>query len=311
MRPFNLSLPSLRCLSLRPERDPSNQLPYHNNCGRQGRVITGLSSDHFGIDYSGLPALIDLEVEGLCNHIHAEHFVTPTLRALRLHAPHPVASTLSAYSQRSPSDIAKMAEMAPDLKHLELDIGNIEKLWHPTAIPGIDIDMDIYNLLSTLSRFTSLHTLRLFPSYISKSSSAMLARETHDVVLRPPEFQQPTTDPEAVAMFHRLRSQIPSLRQLSILPSTSSYHCDLRRVGDDGMIRINNPLGFAASSWHMSQLGDKTILMTRQAGHSYSQRQIFVGQRRLTTSIHQHRYYSLCRGPSGGCLDEDSEWLIE
>lgn len=314
MRPFSLPLPSLRSLSLRPDSDPEHtQLrAYHVDCSyvRTAEAVSPRTTQ-FGIDFTCLPKLADLELEGLCNHVPVENFVAPTLRALRMHAPHSQASTLGPRSQRSSSDLAKIAVIASKLTHLELDLGNIENLWHNTAIPGVDVDMDIYNLFATLARLKSLQTLRLFPSYISRAMGAALLGHVHTRWPRSLGIQQPTTDPDAVAMFQRLRSQIPSLRELSILPSAYLFCCDVRQLEPAEHARNTTPEGLHGMAWHITTCGDKTVLTTTQAGHSYSQRQIWVGERRLTTTTKQRRYYTLCSGELGGRLDGDPAWSFD
>lgn len=307
MRPFNLPLTRLRCLRICPSPEPAvlrAGTAYHQGCGPGTATPSDNEPDLFSIDFSCLPALTELELGDICNHVPIMHLVSPTLRALLLLSNSRNLATLRSRAQRTPADLVLMAQIAPSIRRLELDIGSITNLWHSTSIPGVNVDVELYSFLATLSHFKALHTLTLFPPYFEKSIGATQRGLTFV------EERQPTTDPDAVAMFDRLRFQIPTLHTLSIVSSTHVFSTTNHAL-------VHNPAPTHASTgdfhdmrWHMTRWGDKTILLTRQATRNYAQRQIWVGQRRLTTSILRDKYASSNDCTIRGCMDQDSGWIL-
>jgi hypothetical protein len=300
---FDLPLSNLRELSiLTTETVP----PFPLVRGCEHASLEARNSSPFGIDWTALPCLEALAVDGICNHVPIENVVSPTLRALRLHW-HRLAPFAERYSsQRSSSDIVRIAAIAPSMQHLELDVGCIDKLWHGTAIPGVDVDVDLYSFFASFSRFKQLNTLRLFPPYATKA--ALSDHLTH--TLGPGRMCQPTTDPDAVAMFARLRAQITSLESLAILPSLPIFRPYHTRHDSYHWIRILDSLGFLPVSWYLERCGDKTILTTRQFKKTYKERQTWVGERRLRTEIIRDRYTVHEYGTVGGHMQAYDPWIL-
>ena len=170
--------------------------------------------------------------------------------------------------ERHPEDISTLETLCPLLEHLELDVGDLSTLWHPTAIPGIDVDVVVYRVLSALARLR-LKSLRLFPSYIKG--------DPLDSGWPAPPFRQPVSDEQAVKVFNYLKTQCRSLQNFAI--ST-----------DNGFASRSRRFEFHAMSWTMHMLGSHTIVVTRQALRDYIQRQVWVGERRLTTEIRRFAY---------------------
>jgi hypothetical protein len=321
MRPFNLPLPSLRSLRLRPEQwcSENNRILYHTGCEITTTPYQTIHTDMFSVDFSCLPSLTDLEIQGMCNHVPVEHFVTENLRRLRIHTPHSHASTLPALSQRSSTDIALITKLAPHISLLEIDIGNIDNLWHSMSVPGVDIDMDIYRILAALSQLRSLHTLRLFPPYVTKATCRGIV--THpDVYLWPQmssldfQEQQPVTDADAVGMFERLRAQITTLQHFAILPARHFFCSNAREMGLESARPAIRMAVSMKEAWFLSRSGDRTILVTEREGNlSVAQRQVWVGQRRLTTETIHRKYFISINGYAGGSRLDDAhdEWLLE
>lgn len=322
---FDLPLANLRSLRILLDRcGPWVKFAFHRAC----QYLTHDRSashdvDFFAIDFSCLPSLTTLEIEGICNHVPISNLVGPTLRALRLHAHHYLGLTLAPLSQRSPADIARIAQIAPNMERLELDIGDITNLWHSTSIPGVDVDMGLYSVLTNLALFKHLHTLCLLPHYVEKGFCSQLANEvpaTNVPAVNVPDvnahmglpYKQAIADADAVAMFDRLRTMIPTLEHFSILPSDPDFWAAATEGTEGETDQGMRPIRFQAMAWHMTRWGDKTVLVTRQARKNYSQRQIWVGQRRLTTSILRDKYMSFDNTASSTSsrMVVDDGWIL-
>lgn len=265
--------------------------------------LPSLSDDdthaRFRIDFSRLPCLKYLYIEGICNHIPIENVVTPGLRALKLHSPSGRTSTDAQISQRTPADLLRLAGLAPHIHSLQLDIGHISKLWHPTAIAGVDVNNGIYNFLAALSNFKELRTLRLFPPYVSANVFTAEGRMA----------QQPISDSDAVAMFLRLRAQIPTLQNFSIAPSDFDFY----GTGGDDLFRhlLQAHHNFRPMLWRMHAWGDQTILNTRQSHTRYTQRQVWIGNRKLRSEILRDAYEMADNGTAGGALPDEEPWILD
>ncbi|KAK5035839.1 hypothetical protein LTR13_005409 [Exophiala sideris] len=250
-------LPNLEALRLRAD----HQRLYHPAC-RYEIPTTGLFADTpivpaFEVDFSHMKRLQELEIDGMCNHIPITSLLGPNLRSLRLHREDALWSVYSAESQRSHTDILTATRISPDLERLELDIGYIENLWHPTAIPGVDVDVEQYAFLNAISKFRRLRYLRLFPPFVPKDSPRWSRSVRHCV---------PVSDDQAIRVFEYLRKECPSLQVLSIAAIPSLVNID-------------------TMCWEVKRRGDKTILTTEHRERNYQHRQIWVGQRRITGEI--------------------------
>lgn len=250
-------LTKLQALRLRAD----HQRLYHPAC-RYDVPTTGLLADlpdvpAFKIDYTRMGELRELEIDGICNHIPIAGLVGPNLRYLRLHREDTLWSVYSAESQRPHADILCAAKISPDLERLELDIGHIENLWHPTAIPGVDVDVEQYSFLNAISRFRRLRFLRLFPPFVPKDSPRFTRSVPHCV---------PVSDDQAIRVFEHLRTKCPSVQMLSIAAIPSFVNID-------------------TMCWEVKRRGDKTVLTTKHRARNYQHRQIWVGQRRITSEI--------------------------
>ena len=206
--------------------------------------------------------LEELELEGYSNSLQLPRATVANLRKLKLHVCE-VDPIYVRANVRAADDIRRYADMAPNLKHLELDLAHVGKLWHPLAIPGVDVDMRMYHLLDAIATFPALKHLRLFPHYYDSTDQIS------------GHFTQPLTDDGAVRLFQNLRSKIPSLQSLSI--SSDSFIAT--RIKD-----------FDPMSWDVCALGNTVVLTVRQANHDYEQRQVWVGERRLRTEIRRFSY---------------------
>ena len=259
-------LKSLRSLRLRAEK----LLPFHDNCSyARGAIYSDVNHPFYEIDFACLPHLTSLSIEGICNHVPIQNLVSPSLRSLKLHRPYLRLSVFAAESQRSPADLLKAAKITPGLRRLELDIGFIENLWHPTAIPGVDVDPELYHFLAALAQFKSLHFLRLFPPYVSRQSM----NHSHSGA---PEYRQPCSDAQAIRLFTHLRRQNPKLSFFSITPASR-----LR----------SSVLPSQTMTWEVRPWGEKTVLVTRQQGKDYELRQTWVGERKLSSEVKRDGYH--------------------
>lgn len=208
--------------------------------------------------------LDELLIEGFPVDRLGPRTLFPTLRKLHLH----VCELLPAPSYFKflrPADLHALARHSPNLEHLELDIGHIGNLWHSTAVPGVDVDVRIYHVLDAITKLPHLKALRLFPYYRELGHTSMFGSR----------LTQPLTDDAAVRLFRELRERSASLETLAI----SSDNLITQYCAD-----------FDAMSWELRAADEKVILTARQANHAYEQRQVWVGQRRLTTEIRRFSY---------------------
>jgi hypothetical protein len=281
---LNSILPQLRSLrSLRLWAD--KVLLYHHNCPyAKDAIYSDVNHPFFELDFSYLPCLSSLSIEGICNHVPVQNLATPAIVALRLHRPYLRASVMHSESQRSAPDIQKLGRITPRLQKLELDIGYIENLWHPTAIPGVDVDPELYRFLNALSAFKDLCFLRLFPPYVSRNASSRAAASNMT------EYRQPCTDEQAIRLFHHLRRQNPKLAFFSVSPAMRLRH---------------SALPSQAMAWEVRPWGEKTLLVTRQLGKEYELRQTWEGERKLTSEVKRDAYQKRM-----GDDDDDEGWLL-
>ncbi|OQV09502.1 hypothetical protein CLAIMM_13618 [Cladophialophora immunda] len=233
---------------------------YHPGCSYGEPPVLLFEDDlrnAFAIDFTQMSELRELEVDGICNHIPITDLVGPKLRRLRLHCEDSWSSVYSKQSQRSSTDIMTAAKLAPKLERLELDIGYIEHLWHPTAIPGVDVHVEQYAFLNALAKFQHLRFLRLFPPFIASSSLRTEGRVQHCV---------PVSDTQAVRIFDQLRGECHSLQLLSIAAAPSFVDID-------------------TMYWQVTQQGDQTVLTTGHRSRNYKHCQTWVGHRRMRSEI--------------------------
>ncbi|EXJ92472.1 hypothetical protein A1O3_01023 [Capronia epimyces CBS 606.96] len=234
---------------------------YHPAC-RHDVPTTGLFADApivppFRIPFELMRELRDLEIDGICNHIPINRLIGPKLRRLRLHCEDVLWSVCSAESQRSHSDILVAAKIAPDLEQLELDVGYIQNLWHPTAIPGVDLDMEQYAFLNAICKFRRLRSLRLFPPFVPRDSPRYSRTAINCI---------PISDDQAIRVFEHLRAQRSSLQTLSLAAIPSFVNID-------------------TMCWEVKRQGEKTILTTKHRARNYQHRQVWIGQRRISSEI--------------------------
>ena len=226
-----------------------------------------------------LKRLTDLRLDCASRALTSDYIATASLRNVRLHQRETLREN-KTYGGRSPEDIRRLASSAPSITHLELDIGYIGNLWHATAVPGVDVDVRIYQVLNAITHFENLTFLRLFPPYIVNHTPRV---EGHT-------FQQPLSDEQAIRIFRHLKSGRPSLQTLSI-------------TADPVIAR--DALDFECMSWTVTAVGNsKTILTTRQVNKSYEQRQVWEGERRLRTEIKRFSYPK-------SYFPETCQWIFE
>ena len=137
--------------------------------------------------------------------------------------------------------------------------------------------MQIYRVLDAITALPHLKSLRLFPQY----------REGDDYF--DSRLTQPLADDGAVRLFRKLMEKSSSLETLAI--------------SSDNHVADNND-AFDPMSWELRAAGEKIILTVRQANHDYEQRQVWVGERRLTTEIKRLSY----RKPY---IPEFEGWIME
>ncbi|OAG43522.1 hypothetical protein AYO21_02108 [Fonsecaea monophora] len=259
---------------------------YHEACSYvsdgEDNSLGRLAEHPFAIDFTNMPELQELEINGICNHIPITDLVGPNLRRLRLHCENPRFSVYGKESQRSHTDIITAANLAPNLEWLELDIGNIENLWHPTAIPGVDVDVEQYMFLNALTKFRHLRFLRLFPPFAPMTSQPADHRVPHVV---------PVTDDQAVRIFEQLRRECPSLQILSIAAAPSFSDVDTMH-------------------WEVTRQGDQTVLTTGHMNRNYNHCQTWIGQRRVRSEIKRFSTPQTYLPDSGGWMLERNDFRV-
>jgi hypothetical protein len=207
--------------------------------------------------------LEELELEGFTMHLSLPQILHPKLRKLKLHLCELLPVPLHVKVLQV-SDLDTLARQSPHIEHLEVDIGRIANLWHSTAVPGVDVDVRIYQILDTIATLPRLKRLRLLPPYWEVGRTWGENRLT-----------QPLTDDAAVRLFRRLKEKSTSLEALAI---SSDSHVAAYLADFDPM------------SWELRASGEKVILTVRQANRDYEQRQVWIGERRLTTEIRRFSY---------------------
>jgi hypothetical protein len=207
--------------------------------------------------FRALPKLRELGLDGASNALPLDCFANASLKKLTLHLQE-TSATVRTQGTLSAEKLRRCALLMPSISHLEVDIGQLHNLWHPNAIPGVDVDVHLYPVLDALTTFPNLRFLRLFPPYIVRGSQRN----------REPSYHHPVSDKQAIEIFRHLRRRRPSLQVLAIFA--------------DGAV-AKEASWFYAPSWEVSMLGEKILLKTRQAKMSYEQVQVWEGERRLTT----------------------------
>ncbi|RMZ86910.1 hypothetical protein DV736_g5859, partial [Chaetothyriales sp. CBS 134916] len=280
-------LSSLRNLHLGADRF----LSFHYNCPYVRNPISSKSAQAlFEIDFTSIPRLHSLSIEGMCSHVPIMNVVCPSLRSLKLHRPYlpyPSVSVGGASGQRTPADLLKIARIAPCIERLGLDIGSIENLWHPTAIPGINVDPKLYSFLATLSNFHHLRTLYLFPPHLDPDSGSTLTTTSSLYCL------QLCSDQQVIRLFNHLRQQNRKLSMLMISPALM-----------ETTLLYNKPI---ARTWEVRSWGEKTLLVTRQMGNDYELRQMWIGERKLSSEVKRDGYQK----GLGVKMERDDDWVLQ
>lgn len=208
--------------------------------------------------------LAELSLDGASNTLPPHYFASPSLNHLRLHL-RETFYTSRTHGARCAEDVKLLSNLSSAITRLEVDIGEIANLWHLTAVPGVDVDVRIYQILQAITAFPKLRFLRLFPPFIVKGTQRN----------RFPIHRQPLSDEQAVRIFRRLKSERSSLEILSIAADP---------------VVAKDAVDFDCMSWTVIQSGCQILLVTRQANKSYEQRQIWEGERRLRTEIKRFSY---------------------
>jgi hypothetical protein len=242
---------------------------FHVNCpytDTANAVYFDVNHPYLEIDFVLLNKLETLEIEGICNHVPISNLVSPSLKALKLYRPDVGTFTEVLESQRSAYDLVTAAKIAPSIEYLELDIGDIENMWHPTAIPGVDVDASLYRFVAALAGFKRLKEIHLHPPYTARSR-----------LQNGPLYRQPASDSLVIRLFLEVTSLCRSLETLSVTVS-------------EAVIPSNQD--FSPMNWEARSWGLKTLLTTRQLDKTYELRQIWEGNRRLTMHTKRRAYRS-------------------
>jgi hypothetical protein len=214
-------------------------------------------------EFLATKCLMELELDGFSKDLPIKLAASPKLRKLRLHS-WEVDPAGAQANLKSAHDIREIAALAPNLEHLMLDVAQVSKLWHPTAIPGVDVDVHVYQIFDALSQLTQLKILHLFPRFCTLDDNGRASWQ-----------QAIEDDGQAVRIFKHLKAMQSSL-ELLILSSDNV----VARVADIDPMR-----------WTVCQVGETILLRVRQANKEYEQQQIWQGQRRLRTEIKRHSYF--------------------
>ena len=215
----------------------------------------------FAIDYREFQHLEELEIDGICNHIKMSDLMGPSLQALRLHRDDSLFSVHSFWSQRNRDDIRTAVTLSPELERLEVDVGDIDTLWAPEAIPGVDVDLKQYDFLNAVTKFRHLKFLRLFPPFVKRNTP----RHSRAVSRRPP-----IADHQAIRIFDYLTRDCPSLQLLSVAAIPTIMNVD-------------------TMFWEAKRGIGCTILTTGHRGRNYRHRQTWIGERRIRSEIKRFR----------------------
>lgn len=214
---------------------------------------------HNGLPHMALPQLESLEIGYISRYLTMVQVIPTSLKALRFEF-HDRTDRINAF------DLKWMAEKMDQLEKLELNVGSLSNLWHPTAVAGVDVDVEVYRLLDILKLFKRLRVLRLFPSYWTSR---------HGIL----HFEQPVSDEQAVKVFNHLHRQSSTLQLLIISNTGRDYllreEIYARQSGD--------PMKWIVRAW-----GARTLLTTHQARKRYHLEQIWEGDRRLTMRNVRH-----------------------
>lgn len=230
---------------------------FHEDCAHNAYDII-----HEPLPFTSLPNLRRLTIRGMCIHIHLRDIATPNLESLSVTIQEQVTRQRNMNELRHPIEVRWLAYNLPRLQHLELHIGPLENLWNPTAIPGVDVNVEVYSMLHAISQIRHLKSLRLYPAYMPRTSERSYSIP-----------RQPIPDEQAIRVFHYLRAMRPSLNILSIAPTFS----EIRR--------------FSPMSWTVRDGGNgKTILTTRQAERDYDLEQVWIGKSRIRMNNVRHSY---------------------
>lgn len=227
-----------------------------------------------GLTYVNLPKLKSLEIRYISRYLSIERIIPKAVKHLRIQ--HHRNERLTT------QDILYIARHAPGLRTLELNIGALANLWHPTAVAGLDVvDMDVYRVFDALSSLKHLEVLRLYPSYWQSTSGYL-------------HSAQPVADEQAVRIFNHLLPKCPRLKLLIISSSYLDYAArqDVYSRGQSEPIK-----------WTVRRHGTKTLLSTQEAKKQYHLEQIWEGERRLTMTNVRHR----CRRPH---FDDLQDWTL-
>lgn len=236
-----------------------------------------------GLPYLRLPNLRALEIRYISRYLSIPHIVPQSTKLAHLRIEYG-----TRHERLTPYDLRWIARAAPNLHTLEITIGPLANLWHPTAIAGVDLEVDVYGTFDALSSFSKLHTLRLFPSYWHSAGSHL-------------HFTQPLSDEQAVRIFHHLRLSCSRLRLLIIANSSLDY-----RMRNDVFSR---GLNGEPVKWAVRPLGDgRTLLTTHEAKRSYSLEQVWEGDRRLTMVTSRHQGVRLHSDELG--RDGEEGWVL-
>lgn len=213
-------------------------------------------------------SFVELEIDGYAKDIPMRHIASVNLRKLRLHI-WETDFVVAQANLRSAQDIQELAEFAPNLEHLMLDVARVGKMWHPTAIPGVDVDVQLYQIFNALSKFNHLKKIHLFPRYYGSNEEPGVPWGQRGF------WQQAIEDDgQVVKIFKHLKAIQPSIEMLIL--------------STDNMVARYTE--FDPMSWKVCQLGDNILLRVQQANKDYEQRQIWHGERRLRTEIKRYSF---------------------
>jgi hypothetical protein len=256
----SLHLKAMTLWSVSPRRRRPIQAVLYRNPGESFASSKAVAEASLFLEGHPLEELI---LEGFGMDLPLSRMLHPKLRKLELHLCELLPASLRMIVPQA-EDLHSVARRSPRIEHLELDIGQITNLWNSTAVPGVDVDVRIYQVLDDIMTLPRLKRLRLFPQYREVGSTCSESR-----------FIQPLTDDTAVRLFRRLKEKSLSLETLAI---SSDNHVARYLANFDPM------------SWELCAVGEKIRLAVRQANRDYEQRQVWIGERRLTTEIRRFSY---------------------
>ena len=212
-------------------------------------------------DFLAMTKVVELELYGFPKSLPISEIVSPRLRKLCLHAWEIGRRGQNGGEShlRTSHDIRQLAELAPNIEHLMIDISYMQQIWRPSANPDTVIDPDLLQVFEAIAGLSCLKILHLFPRYCRWNQHGFLD-----------SWQQALKDDgQAVETFRFLKAKRPSLELL--LLTSDNFLCTISWI---------NPM-----SWRVSRLGNDTLLTTRQAGHDCEQRQIWSGTRKLRAEM--------------------------